>query len=82
MKKTFYVPFAYEMYGRIPVEVDVEGLDDSSVRATVFSAAEDALAGSSYDEMASLAEYGISSEDIDPEGLVLDKSGNIVDFDC
>ena len=66
----YNVPFAYEMYGRIPVEA--KSLSEA------FDKANDQIGGMSATEMASHAEYLLDSEEIDEEGLVIDENGNIV----
>ena len=66
----YNVPFAYEMYGRIPV--DAKSLSDA------FDKAKDQIKRMSATEMATQAEYLLDSEEIDEEGLVIDENGNIV----
>ena len=66
----YNVPFAYEMYGRIPVEA--KSLPEA------FDKAKDQIKRMSATEMATQAEYLLDSEEIDEEGLVIDENGNIV----
>ena len=69
----YYVPFAYQKYGRIPVEAN-------SVKEA-REKAEEKLKGMGLEEMESYAEYLSDSEEIDEEGVVLDEEGNVVSED-
>lgn len=65
-----YVPFAYEMYGRIEVEAD--SMEEA------FSNAEEQLRNISVTQMSCLCSYLSDSEEIDVEGVILDTEGNPV----
>lgn len=65
-----YVPFSYEKYGRIPVEVD-DNADISEIREK----AEEVLDGMSWKDCGSFAEC-IGEPEIDYEGVILDENDN------
>ncbi len=71
MPRKYYVPFAYERYGRIEVEAD--NIKDA------FKKAEEKLANMSLQEMEESAQYLSDSEEIDTDGLVYDENGNTVE---
>ena len=69
----YYVPFAYQKYGRIPVEAG--SIEEAREKA------EEKLKKMGLEEMESYAEYLSDSEEIDEEGVVLDEEGDIVSED-
>lgn len=66
----FYIPFSYERYGRMEVEAD--DLDEA------FEIAQDKLNVMGVEEMDEVADYLLSSEQIDYDGEVLDENGNVM----
>ena len=70
MSKTYEIPFAYEMYGRI--EVEAESLDEA------YKKAEEELDRMTLSEMEAQAEYLPDSEEIDTDGNIL-VDGEIMD---
>lgn len=71
MKKTYYIPFAYERYGRMPV--------DAESKEEAFELAEEKLSSMSVKDMKELTEYLPDSEEIDYDGIVQDENGNIIE---
>ena len=69
-KKTFFVPFAYERYGRIKVETENE--------KDAFRIAEEKLKDMSLSEMEELSDYLMDSEEIDHDGILLDENGHVI----
>ena len=70
--KTYKIPFAYERYGRIPVEAEC--------LADAYALAEDKLEEMDSFEMHELSTYLEDSAEIDTEGLVTDEYGNIIEY--
>lgn len=68
----YYVPFAYERYGHLPVIVP----KDIS-RAELFEKAEEVLEKMTTTQMDSYSDYLSDSEEIDREGNIKDKDGKI-----
>lgn len=70
MAKIYRIPFAYERYGRIPVEADSP--------EEAMEIAREALEKMSVSDMEELSGYLEDSESIDEEGIILDENGNTV----
>ena len=69
--QTFYVPFSYEMYGRLEIEAPAGTSIEKLQRM-----AEEKLSSMSLQDMAACTEYLADSEEIDYDGIVLDEKGN------
>jgi hypothetical protein len=67
----YRIPYAFEMYGRI--EVEANSLDEA------YKKADDELINMSTTDLVANADYLEDSLEVDEEGLVLDKNGNIVE---
>ena len=67
----YYIPFAYERYGRIGVEADSpdEAIDKAKTELSLISETD-------LDRMSNYLE---DSLEVDEDGIILDKDGNIVD---
>lgn len=71
--KTFFVPFAYERYGRMPIEASPNATIDE-----IHELAEERLCKMSVGDMDEYADYLSDSEEVDFDGSILDDAGNIV----
>lgn len=71
--KKYYVPFAYERYGRMEVE--------ATSREEAIDAAEAKLADMTLADMEALTDYLPGSDEIDYDGDVCDENGNIIEED-
>ena len=69
----YWVPFAYERYGKLPVVVP-----KGTSAAELFQKAENVLEKLTVAQMDEYTEYLPDSEEIDREGNVKDGDGNIV----
>lgn len=67
----YRIPYAFQMYGRIEVEAD-------SLEKAIRKA-DNELVNMSVVDLVANADYLEDSLEIDEEGLVLDKNGNIVE---
>jgi hypothetical protein len=67
------VPFAFEMYGEIEVEVK-----DTASREDVLDAAKDILEAMSLDEMLNVSDLLLDSDQIDSDGIIYDETNNII----
>ena len=72
--KTFFIPFSYERYGRMPIETSPNATIDE-----IHELAEERLCKMSADDMDKYTEYLSESEEIDFDGNILDDAGNMVD---
>lgn len=70
----YYVPFAYQKYGRIEI-------DDPNITTVdaAIEAADEKLQNMSVQDMESLSSYLADSEEIDKNGIVLDENNNTID---
>ena len=71
--KSYGIPFAYEMYGRIYVE--------ANSKEEAFEKAQEKLDNMTVKEMEENSEYLSDSEEIDEEGEIIDENGNIIEDD-
>jgi hypothetical protein len=67
------VPFAFEMYGEIEVEVK-----DTASREDVLDAAKDILEAMSLYEMLNVSDLLLDSDQIDSDGIIYDETNNII----
>ena len=70
--KKYFIPYAYEMFGRVPVEAETF--------AEAVKKAREWLEKASVEEMAEYAEYTDCSEEIDDQGTARDEDGNWLDM--
>lgn len=70
----YYVPFAFQMYGRIRVDKA-----DATNVSEAMEKAEEVLEKMGVADMVALADYLEDSEEIDYDGVVIDEDGNTVD---
>ena len=68
----YYIPFAFEMYGKIEVT--------AATFAEAKKKAREWLEKATEEDMMALAQYLPDSEEIDEEGIARDEHGNILDM--
>ena len=71
--RLYWIPFAYERYGRLPVIAS-----DHISRAELFRKGEEVLENLTKKQMEEYTDYLSDSEELDPEGYVMDGEGKIL----